>query len=52
MKHDYMLVGKIGQDSSFIYMKMCLILSLSIQDQHRLFKYVIVTWMIKENLSY
>lgn len=45
-----MLVGKIGQDSSFTYMKMCLIPSLSMQDQHRLFKYEIGTWMIKENL--
>lgn len=45
-----MLAGKIGQDSSFTYTKMCLMLSLSKQDQHRLFKYIIVTKMTKVNL--
>lgn len=50
MKHDYMLAGNIGQDSSFTYTRMCLMLSLSKQDQHRLFIYVIVTEMTKVNL--
>lgn len=52
MKHDYMLAGKIGQDSSFTYTRMCLMLSLSKQDQHRLFKYVIVTQMTKVKIFY
>lgn len=45
-----MLAGNIGQDSSFTYTRMCLMLSLSKQDQHRLFIYVIVTEMTKVNL--